>query len=92
MNEFYPIHSDMNDGWMRHLFDAPTLGDCQSKFIVIKVADAKTKLTSREQQTLVRYLLKLDNETEYWVVNKNELYAKEVEKLIFEPRSEKVKP
>jgi len=80
---FYPTHSDMNDDWMRHLFDEPTLSDFKDKYIVIKLEHAKGKLKSREQATLVRYLQKLGNKNEYWVVNKDEPYAKEVETLIF---------
>ena len=86
-NTFYPTHSDMNDDWMRHLFDEPTLEDCRGKFIVIKIKDAKEKLNSREQAVLIRYLLKLGNKNEYWIVNKDEPYAKQVEALIFpEPK------
>jgi len=81
---FYPTHSDMNEDWMRHLFDEPTLEDCEGKYIVIKIADAKTKLSSREQATLIRYLTKLGNKNQYWVVNKDEPYAGQVEALIFQ--------
>jgi len=80
---FYPTHSDMNDDWMAHLFDQPTLDDCEGKYIVIKLEDARTKLDSREKATLTRYLQKLDNENQYWVVNKDEPYAKNVQALIF---------
>ncbi len=80
---FYPTHSDMNDDWMRHIFDEPTLEDCKGKYIVIKIEHAKAKLSDKEQATLIRYLLKLGNKNEYWIVNKDEPYAKQVEELIF---------
>lgn len=78
----------MDEDWLAHLFDEPVLDDCQHKYIVIKVEHAMDKLNQREKVTLLRYLEKLGNENEYWIVNKDEPYAKEVEALIFKPRPE----
>ena len=80
---FYPTHADMNEDWtLRHLFDSPTLEDAPGKFIVIKLEHARERLSSKEQATLIRYLQKIDNKNEYWVINKDEPYAKDVEALL----------
>lgn len=81
MAKFYPTHADMNDD-RSDLFRKPSLHDCQDKFIVIKVERAKERLTDEEQDALIALLIKLDNQNEYWVVNKDEPYAKQVRNLI----------
>ena len=88
---FYSTHSDMNEDWMRHIFDEPILDDLKGKYIVIKIEQARAKLDSRQQATLIRYLQKLGNKNEYWIVNKDEPYAKKVEVLIFNKQGKEEK-
>lgn len=73
------------------MFDEPILDDYQDKYIVIKTEHAKDRLTSREKATLVRYLAKIRNKNEYWVVNKDEPYAEQVRDLIKTAEDGKVK-
>jgi len=77
---------------MGEMFDEPVLDDYQDKYIVIKTEHAKDRLTAREKATLVRYLAKIANGNQYWVVNKDEPYAEQVRDLIRAAEAKKVKP
>lgn len=90
MPRFYPTHADMNDD-MSDLFREPVLEDHQDKFIVIKTEHAIKRLSEKEKAALVKMLGKLANKNEYWVVNKDEPYAKQVRDLIKTDEAEKVR-
>lgn len=54
-----------------------------TKYYVIKAKDVHLKLTDDEKKCLSDILKKLNNQNEYWVVNRDEWYADKVESLIF---------
>ena len=84
--KFYPTHADMNDDNLSHLFDRLSSYDFfmqyEHKFIVMKLAHINECLDDTEKDALYNILQKLKNDNEYWVINKDEPYANDVEKCL----------